>query len=513
MLEIANLLFHTAKSNKNAFSKNTKSIRNVDVSDYSFQKTLNSCQKKQISTQDKIEENIDDTPNNKKKLISKKASDNEYKFKENKVEEEQSTKNEAVDEDIINSIGIFPDESKIFLTEMLASLLSNSSNIIEDNFFENLKRIASSIQKIIGDKPMLPANIINDIQAALKSLLSKDIDMLDESYLLNNIKMMLESFSYEDVADGTVKQNISTGSLEDNQSSNIMSDIAILDKKIPYSSYYDSSANMLPSNDVLLQIAKPGPKEFMSMLKTAGLGKMALISSADTETDSATEVVDTEILEHVVEQDVEREIVEGILHSEKDNLLNYNLEENQAEEMLSNTELPMDFLLAESFKTNSSADILDITKALSKDSPAASIEIIRDLAEKISIKLNANYHEIELQIKPESLGRLVLKVTLEDGVLSGRIFTDNKQTAEILQRNLDDLKNALEQQGYKFSHLDVDVGNEREPGQFQQHWENPINFRRNKQSMQLLYDVDMNMEEKIQPSSNRISLNKIDYFA
>src|SRR5690606_22829270 len=150
-------------------------------------------------------------------------------------------------------------------------LLSNSSNIIEDNFFENLKRIASSIiQKIIGDKPMLPANIINDIQAALKSLLSKDIDMLDESYLLNNIKMMLESFSYEDVADGTVKQNISTGSLEDNQSSNIMSDIAILDKKIPYSSYYDSSANMLPSNDVLLQIAKPGPKEFMSMLKTAG---------------------------------------------------------------------------------------------------------------------------------------------------------------------------------------------------------------------------------------------------
>ena len=197
----------------------------------------------------------------------------------------------------------------------------------------------------------------------------------------------------------------------------------------------------------------------------------------------------------------------------ENNLSSNNLIDNQLEEKPSNFDVAMDPPLAGTIETDSNTDTLDITKILGKNSPTASIEIIQELAEKISMQLKSNRYEMELQIKPESLGKLVLKVTLEDGILSGRITTTNRQTANILQQNLDDLKSALEQQGYKFSQLDVNVGNEREPGHFHQHWRNPINFSRNKQSTSLFNDVSDIRGQEIRPISNHIVLSKIDYFA
>ena len=49
MLEVTSLLFHTNKNNQISFDKDTKSTKDVSVSEYSFQKTLESYQGNRLS--------------------------------------------------------------------------------------------------------------------------------------------------------------------------------------------------------------------------------------------------------------------------------------------------------------------------------------------------------------------------------------------------------------------------------------------------------------------------------
>ena len=279
--------------------------------------------------------------------------------------------------------------------------------------------------------------------------------------------MALESLSHEDTTAIAGKQDISIDNINNTLFPNVFeSDVALLDRRIIQGSYDDPSINLLLSNDLLMRLVESEAEEFKQMQDTAGA-----MSDAGIE--------DLEIVAYEGYQ------IEDVQSFTENNLSSNNLIDNQLEEKPSNFDVAMDPPLAGTIETDSNTDTLDITKILGKNSPTASIEIIQELAEKISMQLKSNRYEMELQIKPESLGKLVLKVTLEDGILSGRITTTNRQTANILQQNLDDLKSALEQQGYKFSQLDVNVGNEREPGHFHQHWRNPINFSRNKQSTSL----------------------------
>lgn len=483
--EIVNLLFYTSKCCQNTFSQNTKFNRDTALSENSFQQTFRSYQKNEQLTQDTIDGSTDDRAKDRKKLIPQKTSDTGYESKDSKVEEENEEKQVVSDEDA-DLAGIFCDKSNDLLIEMLTSFIinkdSNNSSITEGALFENLKTIDFSIQKNVGYKPVL------------KLLHSQD--MLDEYCLSNNIEMIIESLASEDAIDGIEKHHVPINTMENALSSNT-SDIVLLDRNMPHITHDAASADLVSTNDVSLQLIESGSEEDMTMLETSGLALQT--GTGDAEASGDMGVVDP--------------LIKDIQQSDKSNILNYNLKEDQTEQNPSNPELLMDSILAEPAKTNSNANVLDITEILGKNSPAASVEIIRELAEKISMNLNASRYEMKLQLKPESLGRVVLKVTFEDGVLSGKIFTSNRETADFLQRNLDDLRNSLEQQGYKFSQLDVDVGNGREPGQFHQHWKNPITFNRNKQSTRLFNDIDGAIQEKVKASSNRISLSKIDYFA
>lgn len=510
MLEVTSLLFHTNKNNQISFDKDTKSTKDVSVSEHSFQKTLESYQGNRPS-ENAVEKNKHDAANNEK-IISRNNPGTEHRIKENQFKEKQDEKNRAANEDDGDLTDAFYGEAKTLLMEMLTSLFANQgsnnssiaeNNIVEGDLHESLKTMVLSIQKAAVDKSKLSANtdsIMDDIQKTLEPLLLQDekLDGQDLHYLTNSIKMALESLSHEDTTAIAGKQDISIDNINNTLFPNVFeSDVALLDRRIIQGSYDDPSINLLLSNDLLMRLVESEAEEFKQMQDTAGAAMSSDVGSIE----------DLEIVAYEGYQ------IEDVQSFTENNLSSNNLIDNQLEEKPSNFDVAMDPPLAGTIETDSNTDTLDITKILGKNSPTASIEIIQELAEKISMQLKSNRYEMELQIKPESLGKLVLKVTLEDGILSGRITTTNRQTANILQQNLDDLKSALEQQGYKFSQLDVNVGNEREPGHFHQHWRNPINFSRNKQSTSLFNDVSDIRGQEIRPISNHIVLSKIDYFA
>ena len=254
-----------------------------------------------------------------------------------------------------------------------------------------------SIQKAAVDKSKLSANtdsIMDDIQKTLEPLLLQDekLDGQDLHYLTNSIKMALESLSHEDTTAIAGKQDISIDNINNTLFPNVFeSDVALLDRRIIQGSYDDPSINLLLSNDLLMRLVDQKLKNLKQMQDTAGAAMSSDVGSIE----------DLEIVAYEGYQ------IEDVQSFTENNLSSNNLIDNQLEEKPSNFDVAMDPPLAGTIETDSNTDTLDITKILGKNSPTASIEIIQELAEKISMQLKSNRYEMELQIKPESLGKLV----------------------------------------------------------------------------------------------------------
>jgi len=86
----------------------------------------------------------------------------------------------------------------------------------------------------------------------------------------------------------------------------------------------------------------------------------------------------------------------------------------------------------------------------------------QDVTSQVTMKLKLmaaeNRQELEMQLKPESLGKLNLKIIHERGQVLARITAENEQVKAILESNMHLLRDALEKSGYSVQSLDVSVG-------------------------------------------------------
>lgn len=159
-----------------------------------------------------------------------------------------------------------------------------------------------------------------------------------------------------------------------------------------------------------------------------------------------------------------------VLHQISEDLFIGEGEVQNNGESQSNKELPnnekIDFNTLELLAWDAGNLYLDVSKTLDRGDPLEKVRIISELADKVLVALRGDDSELEIQIKPEHLGKLVLKVALEDGNLMGKIITSNDRIKDFLNMNLEDLKTTLEDQGFVFTSLDVDVGSQQDPHSF-----------------------------------------------
>jgi flagellar hook-length control protein FliK len=69
--------------------------------------------------------------------------------------------------------------------------------------------------------------------------------------------------------------------------------------------------------------------------------------------------------------------------------------------------------------------------------------------------------EIRLVLKPENLGSVRIRLSLSESSLEGRIVVDNNSVKDLVESSLDNLKNALRQEGFQTASLEVSVGHRR----------------------------------------------------
>ena len=84
-------------------------------------------------------------------------------------------------------------------------------------------------------------------------------------------------------------------------------------------------------------------------------------------------------------------------------------------------------------------------------------EIIDQVVKNSELLLRANISELKIELKPEFLGRLTIKVALEDGAVIARLIAENLQVKHMLESNLASLKQSLESQGIKVERAEVSV--------------------------------------------------------
>ena len=102
------------------------------------------------------------------------------------------------------------------------------------------------------------------------------------------------------------------------------------------------------------------------------------------------------------------------------------------------------------------------TRATGKD------QLFGQIVENAKLMLAGNHSEMEMNLKPEHLGKLQLKVTIENQVVTASFVAESQQVKEIIETNLGQLRDHLRESGLKVDQLAVYVGTDANQQQFNQ---------------------------------------------
>lgn len=84
--------------------------------------------------------------------------------------------------------------------------------------------------------------------------------------------------------------------------------------------------------------------------------------------------------------------------------------------------------------------------------------ILKQVIDKARVFFEEDKTEMIINLKPESLGKLSLKVVSEKGMVEANFIAENYQVKEILETNMNLLKDVLEKQGIIVQNFSVSVG-------------------------------------------------------
>ena len=99
--------------------------------------------------------------------------------------------------------------------------------------------------------------------------------------------------------------------------------------------------------------------------------------------------------------------------------------------------------------------------------------VMEQVTPKLQFAMRSGLTEMRIQLRPESLGDMRMRIRVEGDVVLAKIEVENQQVKEILERNLPMLKDALSQQSLSAGSFEIRVSNnsDRHPdGMPQESW-------------------------------------------
>ena len=109
-------------------------------------------------------------------------------------------------------------------------------------------------------------------------------------------------------------------------------------------------------------------------------------------------------------------------------------------------------------KTNNNQNKISQFKNMIKEN-----DVLKQVKEKINVRKLNNKNQVEIKLKPESLGKLKIRLSVESNKLVGKILVENSQIQSFLENNLQNLKNNLVSKGLQVDQFSIESDN-KNPG-------------------------------------------------
>lgn len=84
--------------------------------------------------------------------------------------------------------------------------------------------------------------------------------------------------------------------------------------------------------------------------------------------------------------------------------------------------------------------------------------VMSQVSEKLNIAVRSGINEVRIQLRPEALGDVKCQIRMEGDIVIVKFQVENQQVKQIIESNMQSLKDTLAQQNLQAGSFDVDVG-------------------------------------------------------
>ncbi len=245
-----------------------------------------------------------------------------------------------------------------------------------------------------------------------------------------------------------------------------------------------------------------------------GLENVTMDKLANTE--NATNVTYSTVIDELPEELVIAEVDETVENVEQ---LEVSVEGDEAVQAVNTqTENSNDFL---NFSNNqSNQDIFNVQaqdveiKNVAEFSKIANAKmtnfnsqnVIKQIVDNVKVNFDPSYTEIKMQLSPENLGDVTLKVITENGIVTAQFIAENERVKEVIESNFTHLNDTLKEKGIDVSELSVSVGQDDSNNDSLQHF----NRERSKSSSRISQIInDINEEEMQEEIEHYVEDNEL----
>lgn len=148
-------------------------------------------------------------------------------------------------------------------------------------------------------------------------------------------------------------------------------------------------------------------------------------------------------------------------------------------------------------------------------------EIMKQIMDFMRIQMKPGMTELQMQLHPESLGNVHVRIAAKEGVMTAQFTAQNESIKTVLESQMMQLKDSLQTQGIKVEEIEVTIashGFERnlEQGREQNH-QTDAGKRRNTRRLNLndsmLQEEELTEEDAVSAEMMRANGNTVDYTA
>lgn len=90
--------------------------------------------------------------------------------------------------------------------------------------------------------------------------------------------------------------------------------------------------------------------------------------------------------------------------------------------------------------------------------PIKTVDVVNQVIEQAKVILGQDKSEMVIQLKPDHLGKLELKVVTEQRIVAAKFIAESQQVKEIIETNMQLLKDSLQKQGIAIDGVSVQIG-------------------------------------------------------